>query len=67
VNGPHDPRIAELLAQARTAGVDRLDAQLLLARLLGQPRTWLLAHDDATLDTVQLGAWDSQLARRAAG
>ena len=67
MNGPHDPRIAELLAQARSAGVDRLDAQLLLARLLGQPRTWLLAHDDATLDTVQLGAWDSQLARRAAG
>ena len=63
----HGPRVAELLAQARAAGVDRLDAQLLLARLLGQPRTWLLAHDDATLAPEQLAAWTHQLARRAAG
>ena len=63
----NEPRIADLLAQARAAGVDRLDAQLLLARLLGQPRTWLLAHDDATLARAQLVAWNSQLARRAAG
>ena len=62
-----DPSLAGLLAQARAAGVDRLDAQLLLARLLGQPRTWLLAHDDATLSSVQLAAWNTQLARRAAG
>ncbi len=62
-----DPTIAALLAQARAAGVDRLDAQLLLARLLGQPRTWLLAHDDATLSSAQLAAWSTQLARRAAG
>jgi len=61
------PRIAELLAQARAAGVDRLDAQLLLARLLDQSRTWLLAHDDATLAPTQLAAWTHQLARRAAG
>jgi release factor glutamine methyltransferase len=60
-------RVAGLLAQARAAGVDRLDAQLLLARLLGQPRTWLLAHDDASLDPAQLAVWNSQLARRAAG
>lgn len=61
------PCVAELLAQARAAGVDRLDAQLLLARLLAQPRTWLLAHDDATLAPTQLAAWTHQLARRAAG
>ena len=63
----NDPSIAELLGQARAAGVDRLDAQLLLARLLGQPRTWLLAHDDATLAAPQLAAWTRQIARRAAG
>jgi release factor glutamine methyltransferase len=63
----NEPRVADLLAQARAAGVDRLDAQLLLARLLGQPRTWLLAHDDATLAPAQLDAWNRQLARRAAG
>jgi hypothetical protein len=28
------------------AGVDRLDAQLLLAHRLQQPRSWLIAHDD---------------------
>jgi release factor glutamine methyltransferase len=56
-----------LLAQARAAGVDRLDAQLLLARLLGQSRTWLLAHDDAMLDPTQLARWNSELARRAGG
>jgi len=62
-----DPTIAGLLVQARAAGVDRLDAQLMLTRLLGQPRTWLLAHDDATLSSAQLAAWSIQLARRAAG
>ena len=61
------PRISELLAQARAACVDRLDAQLLLARLLDRPRTWLLAHDDATLDPAWLTTWEGQLARRAAG
>ncbi len=62
-----DPTVAGLLVQARAAGVDRLDAQLLLARLLGQPRTWLLAHDDAALSSAQFAAWSTQLARRAAG
>jgi len=61
------PTIADLLAQARSAGVDRLDAQLLLARLVGQRRTWLVAHDDATLDRAQLAVWHSWLARRIAG
>lgn len=61
------PRVADLLADARAAGVDRLDAQLLLGRLLGQTRTWLLAHDDATLEPAKLSAWRGQLARRAAG
>lgn len=37
--------VAQALADARAAGIDRLDAQLLLAHRLGQPRTWLLTHD----------------------
>ena len=61
------PSVATLLAQARARGVDRLDAQLLLARLLGQSRTWLLAHDDATPTSAQLTTWDMQIARRAGG
>ena len=48
-------------------GIDRLDAQLLLAHLLGQPRSWLLAHDDAVLDASQTGSLHELLLRRAAG
>jgi release factor glutamine methyltransferase len=47
--------------------VDRLDAQLLLAHRLGQPRSWLLAHDDAVLDPAAADALRTGLARRAAG
>lgn len=59
--------VAGLLAEGRAAGVDRLDTQLLLARALACSRSWLLAHDDAVLDTVQTAALRAQLARRAAG
>jgi release factor glutamine methyltransferase len=55
------------LAQARASGVERLDAQLLVARGLGQTRAWVIAHGDAALasDTARtLAAW---LQRRAAG
>jgi release factor glutamine methyltransferase len=60
-------RIALALTEARSRGVARLDAQLLLAHLLQRPRTWLLAHDDAALDARQSAAWQTLLARRAAG
>lgn len=46
-------RVAEALADARALGLQRLDAQLLLARALQQPRSWLLAHDDAPLTDAQ--------------
>ena len=59
--------VAELLAQARRAGVDRLDAQLLLGRLLQQPRAWLIAHDDHALDATQAEDFMAQLAERARG
>ncbi|CAN5329116.1 peptide chain release factor N(5)-glutamine methyltransferase [soil metagenome] len=59
--------VASLLAEARAAGVDRLDAQLLLVRDLACSRTWLLAHDDALLDAAQTATLRTQLARRAAG
>ena len=55
------------IAAARSAGVDRLDAQLLLAELLSQPRTWLLAHGEAALDLDRQRAFASLAARRAAG
>lgn len=60
-------RIRDALQQARELGVDRLDAQLMLARLFGQPRAWLLAHDDEVLDGPRALRWLQQLQRRAAG
>ena len=59
--------VADVLAHARGLGVDRLDAQLLLAHVLARPRSWLLAHDDAALDAVQQAAVQAALTRRAAG
>ena len=59
--------VAGALAEAKAAGVDRLDAQLLLAHALARPRTWLLAHDDALLDAAQSEAFRALLTRRTAG
>jgi len=59
--------VADALRDAKAQGLDRLDAQLLLAHVLARPRSWLLAHDDAPLDDLQRGAWQALLARRLAG
>ena len=60
-------RVADALAAARRQGVDRLDAQLLLARVLQRPREWLIAHDDAPLSAGQQQHFAADCARRAAG
>jgi release factor glutamine methyltransferase len=59
--------VGQALARARSAGIDRLDAHLLLARRLDQPRTWLIAHGDEMLSPDQLRAFEADCARRAAG
>lgn len=59
--------ISTWLARARSAGVARLDAQLLLAHHLGRPRSWLLAHDDEAIEPALLARLQSDLARRAGG
>ena len=65
---PGEPwTVARVLAQAKALGVDRLDAQLLLADALACPRSWLLAHDDARLEPAAGAALQAQLARRAGG
>lgn len=62
---PEQATVAEALAHARAIGVERLDAQVLLVYLLGRPRAWLLAHNDAPIaDPASLM---TLLARRAAG
>ena len=60
-------RIKEALAEARRLGVDRLDAQLLLAHHLRHSRAWLLAHDDELLPEALAQVCAQQLGQRAAG
>ena len=59
--------VADALARARAAGVDRLDAQRLLAHALARPRSWLLAHDDALLDADQVRWLQARVIRHADG
>ena len=62
--------IAQALATAQIAGLDRLDAQLLLLHAWAKPeaqRTWLLAHDNDELPEAVAGLFRSFSLRRAAG
>jgi release factor glutamine methyltransferase len=55
------------LSSARASGLDRLDAQWLLASLLGRPRAWLLTHAESALSTEEERAWHDLLQRHAQG
>ena len=58
------------LAAARAAGLERLDAQLLLLHALGKPagdRAWLLAHDGDELAALVADAYGRLVERRAGG
>ena len=59
--------VAEALRQAQSTGLERLDAQLLLSHHLQQPRTWLIAHDDAPLPGAAAQAFTADCQRRADG
>lgn len=59
--------VASALAAARALGVDRLDAQLLLAHRLGRARSWVLAHPEAALSDADADALHADLRRRADG
>lgn len=61
------PTVAQALRHAAAAGLDRLDAHWLLSEVLGQPRTWLLTHDDQRLTERQTTTWNEGLDRRAKG
>ncbi len=56
-----------LLAEARALGVARLDAELLLAALLRQPRTRLLAFDETPVDALTAAMFRVGAQRRMAG
>lgn len=60
-------RVRDALAQARAAGVERLDAQLLLAHALRRPRAWLIAHDEDEVAPAAAAAFSAALAARAEG
>lgn len=59
--------VGELLALARRLGIARLDAQLLLGHHLARSRTWLIAHEDRTIDDGAARAVETALRQRAAG
>ncbi len=56
-----------LLAHARDLGVERLDAQVLLAHGLGQSRTWLRAHGEHRADIAAVQRFVSDCEHRLAG
>jgi release factor glutamine methyltransferase len=63
--------VAQALQDAAALGVDRLDAQLLLAEVLGlgerEARAWLRAHDTDPIDEAQSHHFRALLQRRQAG
>ena len=62
--------LADALRHAVAAGLDRLDAQMLLLHALGRSphdRAWLVAHDNDPLTPVATTHWQALLKRRQAG
>jgi release factor glutamine methyltransferase len=64
---PAPRTVAQALQQARDAGLDRLDAQLIVCAVLGVSRSWVLAHDRDPLPDEHLSRLLDWLRRRAAG
>jgi release factor glutamine methyltransferase len=68
--GGTGPRMAQALTDARSAGLDRLDAQLLLLHALDKSaaeRAWLVAHDQDALPFDAAERFAALCARRAEG
>lgn len=59
--------VGDALAEALRAGLERLDAQRLLAHHLGRPRSWVIAHDDAPLDALVRSRFADDVQQRARG
>lgn len=64
MSDPAFSSIAEALAWSRQQGLDRLDAQLLLAKLFQADRAWLLSHDDQQLKPDQRRLFADQVSAR---
>ena len=61
-----DATVADLLRTAARE-IDRLDAELLLADVLGRQRAWLFAHDTETVPAPCADSFAARVGRRAAG
>ena len=59
--------VGHWLRHARSAGIDRLDAQLLVAEVLQQPRTWVIAHEEYPLQAGERQRLDTLLTQRLDG
>lgn len=62
--------LTEALRHATAAGLDRLDAQMLVLHALGRSphdRAWLIAHDSDLLPTEAAARWQALQQRRLAG
>jgi release factor glutamine methyltransferase len=59
--------VGDEMRRARELGIDRLDAQLMLSRVLDRSRSWLVAHDDTQLDHASSAVLRDLFARRADG
>lgn len=59
--------VRHVLADAATQLGDRLEAEVLLAHVLGKPRSWLIAHADDALDAAPAAAFAALVQRRHAG
>jgi release factor glutamine methyltransferase len=57
--------VGQALQRSRDRGVERLDAQLLLAAATQCTRSWLIANHDASLTEPQAASFLAMLARRA--
>ena len=63
-------KLQDAQRQAATAGLDRLDAQMLLLHALGRSphdRAWLIAHDSDLMPPEAAARWHTLLLRRQSG
>ncbi len=59
--------VRTILRQSAADLGDRLEAELMLAHMLGVNRAWFFAHADDALDAVMAGRFDDLVKRRVAG
>lgn len=67
MTAPPATTVAAAQEQARGMGLDRVDRQVLMAHVLGRPRSWLIAHDDASLAPGQWASYLQLCRQRADG